>query len=75
MRLEQLGVFAQVNLVQADNLSWFGYPEDPIPSVRATLLPGITKASSLPTWTSTHAAPVMDIAMWWSHNTMQQPSS
>lgn len=34
----------QVNLVQCDNLSWFGYPDDPIPSVRATLLPGITQA-------------------------------
>lgn len=34
--------------MQADNLSWFGYPEDPVPSVRATLLPGITQASLLP---------------------------
>ena len=41
-------MLAQVNLVQADNLSWFGYPEDPVPSVRATLLPGITQASLLP---------------------------
>ena len=41
-------VAAQVNLVQCDNLSWFGYPEDPVPSVRATLLPGSTKVSLPP---------------------------
>ena len=29
--------------MQCNNLSWFGYPEDPTPSVRATLLPGITQ--------------------------------
>ena len=34
---------AQINLVQCQNLSWFGYPDDTVPSVRSTLLPGITK--------------------------------
>jgi hypothetical protein len=27
-----------------DNLSWFGFPEDTVPSARATLLPGIIQA-------------------------------
>ena len=33
----------QVNLVQCENLGWFGYPNDTVPSVRASLLPGIIK--------------------------------
>ena len=37
---------AQINLVQCENLSWFGYPDDTVPSVRATLLPGITKVGA-----------------------------
>ena len=32
----------QVDLVQAGNLSWFGYPDDTIPSAR-TFLPGLNK--------------------------------
>ena len=35
----------QVDLVQASNLSWFGYPEDPSPSAR-NLLPGLNKVGA-----------------------------
>jgi hypothetical protein len=37
---------AQVSLVQADNFSWFGYPDDTEPSAR-NLLPGLAKARPL----------------------------
>jgi len=36
----------QINVVQCQNLSWFGYPDDTVPSVRASLLPGFTKVWS-----------------------------
>jgi hypothetical protein len=51
-----------VNLVQADNLSWFGYPEDPVPSVRATLLPGITQASPLMSCAGPAGPPRADVS-------------
>lgn len=35
----------QIDLVQGENLSWFGYPDDTQPSVRATLIPGFTQVS------------------------------
>lgn len=36
-----LSLLLQVTMVQGDNLSWLGYPEDTVPSTRATLLPGV----------------------------------
>ena len=39
-------VLVQVSLVQADNFSWFGYPDDTEPSAR-NLLPGLAKAMPL----------------------------
>ena len=44
----------QVDLVQAGNLSWFGYPDDTIPSAR-NFLPGLTKV----TLTSLDAHPAL----------------
>ena len=35
----------QVDLVQASNLSWFGYPDDTLPSAR-NFLPGLSKVIS-----------------------------
>lgn len=35
----------QVGVVQNDNFSWFGYPEDTFPSCRS-FFPGLHKASS-----------------------------
>lgn len=48
---------SQINLVQCNNLSWFGYPDDTVPSVRATLLPGITKVRRLTAAAEHHLLP------------------
>jgi hypothetical protein len=39
-------VVLQVSLIQADNFSWFGYPDDTVPSAR-NLVPGLAKVRTM----------------------------
>jgi hypothetical protein len=40
--MERVSAGVQVSMVQADNFSWFGYPDDIEPSAR-NFLPGLAK--------------------------------